>query len=220
MPDSPEPKKETVRITLPPRPGGPTAAPNAPGRETVRINMPVRPPSNGAPAPPRPGPMRPPGAAGGAARPPMAHAPLPPAPSKAVTPPPLFKGKPVTSGSPATPAPAPLVPKAPSAPPAAPVPQNRPLSTPGPKKETARITVLPDPPAKPLGAIQMKKTQPLSTMPEPAAPISPIKVAAAPIPAHVVVDTSADDGIPMALCWGLFGVSAIVLVVQIWNYFA
>jgi hypothetical protein len=219
MADSPEPKKETVRITLPPRPGGAAAGPNAPSRDTVRINMPARPPSNGAPVPPRPGPMRPPGAAGGAVRPPMAHAPLPPAPSKAVTPPPLFKGKPVAPVSSATPAAGPLLPKAPSAPSSAPVPASRPMSAPGPKKETARITVLPDPPAKPLGAIQMKKTQPLSTMPEPAAPISPITVTPAPIPAPVVVDIS-NEAIPMALCWGLLAVSAIVLVVQIWNYFA
>src|SRR4051812_7984792 len=228
MADSPEPKKETVRITLPPRPGGTAAGPNAPGRDTVRINMPARPPSNGAPLPPRPGPMRPPVSAGGAPRPPMANAPLPPAPSKPVTPPPLFKGKAVTASAAATPAsagassPAPLLPKAPHSPISSPISPNRPGSSAGPKKETARITVLPDPPAKPLGAVQMKKTQPLSTMPEPAAPISQIKVAsAAPIvPTPVVVDTSAGEGIPMPLCWGLLGVSAIVLIVQIWNYFA
>jgi hypothetical protein len=39
-----EPKKETVRITLPPR----APAKPAEARETVRINLPPRPPSNGA----------------------------------------------------------------------------------------------------------------------------------------------------------------------------
>jgi hypothetical protein len=28
------------------------------------------------------------------------------------------------------------------------------------------------------------------------------------------------EAIPMALCWGLLGISAIVLLVQIWNYFS
>jgi hypothetical protein len=87
------------------------------------------------------------------------------------------------------------------------------MTSPGPKKETARITVLPDPPAKPAAPVQMKKTQPLSTMPEPVKPISPITVAPATPIAEPVADT-----IPMALCWALLGISAIVLLVQIWNY--
>ncbi|HJT82667.1 MAG TPA: hypothetical protein VJ719_15835 [Chthoniobacterales bacterium] len=79
---------------------------------------------------------------------------------------------------------------------------------------------MPDPPAKPAGGpVQMKKTQPLSTMPEPVAPVSPIKVAAAPVPAPVPLEP-VEDSIPMTLCWGLLGVSAIVLLVQIWNYFS
>jgi hypothetical protein len=140
----------------------------------------------------------------------MASAPLPPAPAKPVTPPPLFKGKPLSpTGSAAA---APALPK--FTPPPSAIPTG-----PGPKKETARITVLPDPPAKPLGSVQMKKTQPLSTMPEPVAPISPIKVAAAPVPV-VTQSVATVDSIPMGLCWGLLGVSALVLVVQIWNYFA
>jgi hypothetical protein len=77
--------------------------------------------------------------------------------------------------------------------------------------------VLPDPPAKPAGAVQMKKTQPLSTMPEPVAPISPIKVASAPVP---VATEPMGDAIPMALCWGLLAISAIVFLVQVWTYFA
>jgi hypothetical protein len=215
---SPEPKKETVRITLPPRPS--TAAGAQPRRDTVRINMPPRPPGNGAP-PPRPGPMRPPAPPAGTARPPMAHSPLPPAPAKTVTPPPLFKGKPAPAAASSTAAPAPLLPKVAPPGPISPPPSERaPLPGSGPKKETARITVLPDPPAKPLGAVQMKKTQPLSTMPEPVTPMSSITVAPAPAAAAPVVVDSDDNGVSMALCWGLFGLSAIVLLVQIWNYFS
>jgi hypothetical protein len=59
----------------------------------------------------------------------------------------------------------------------------------------------------------MKKTQPLSTMPEPVKPVSPITVAPA-----VSAPPAGDDTIPMALCWVLVGISAIVLLVQIWNY--
>jgi hypothetical protein len=68
----------------------------------------------------------------------------------------------------------------------------------------------------------MKKTQPLSTMPEAVAPISHITtVPAAPAPAPPAVSAEADEHpIPMALCWGLLAVSAIVLLVQIWNYFS
>jgi hypothetical protein len=64
----------------------------------------------------------------------------------------------------------------------------------------------------------MKKTQPLGRMPEPAEPISPITVAAIPVPP--VSAAPGETEIPMALCWGLFGISAIVLLVQIWNYFS
>jgi hypothetical protein len=63
----------------------------------------------------------------------------------------------------------------------------------------------------------MKKTQPLSTMPEPVAPISPIKIAPTPVPA---VAEAVEESVPMALCWALLAVSAIVLLVQIWNYFS
>lgn len=217
MAESQEPKKETVRITLPPRPANPAAGGQSPGRDTVRINMPARPPGNGAPpgAPPqRPGPMRPPAPPASVARPPTARPPVPPAPSKAVPPPPSFPIKTAGGSTGAAAASAPKL--TPPVPPPAP-PTNRPMSSaPGPKKETARITVLPDPPAKSAGTVQMKKTQPLSTMPEPAAPVMPIKVA----PAAVVEPQVVDHGIAMSWCWALLALSAIVLIVQIWNYFS
>jgi hypothetical protein len=61
--------------------------------------------------------------------------------------------------------------------------------------------------------VQMKKTQPLVTMPEVTAPPSvPLTVTSEPPP---VV-----ENIPMPLCWAVFGVSALILILQIWNYFS
>ena len=183
MADSPEPKKETVRITLPPRPSAP--AEGCPGPRSGDGSHQYAGPSPGqwrttaATTRPDASTWR-----RSAARPPMAHAPIPPAPAKPVMPPPLFKGKPVAPGGGQPPS-TPLLPKTP--PPSA-LPATSAASancpSPGPKKETARITVLPDPPPKPAGGpVQMKKTQPLSTMPEPVAPVSPIKVDSVPVPA-------------------------------------
>jgi hypothetical protein len=247
MADPKEPKKETVRITLPPRPapapGGATSA-----RETVRINLPTRPPSNGiAPRPPQqsaPLPSTIPDIASAPARPPIAQSPLPPAPAKQVRPPPFVPPPrpPASVPAPAVsesgaPAPAsvPLPPKAPVAvpsppkfnpPPAGPVLgavssvaaampslSSMPGPSPGPKKETARITVLPDPPAKPASTVQMKKTQPLITMPQRVVESAPI-VVAPPEPAAVI------DEIPISICWGLLGGSTVILLIQIWTYFA
>jgi hypothetical protein len=66
----------------------------------------------------------------------------------------------------------------------------------GPIKETVRI---------PLSAVQMKKTQPLVAMPE-VAPQSP-SIAVAPI-----------EKKRMPLLWLLLGVSAVILIIQIWTY--
>jgi hypothetical protein len=213
MADSKEPKKETVRITLPPRPGAPASGEGAPtARETVRINLPARPPA----APARPGPIQPPPGLGAAPpRPPTAHAPLPPAPSKPVAPPPFFPGKTPpaspaasTSASPAMPRPAPPPPPASSG------REFGLASSAGPKKETARITVLPDPSPKPATPVQMKKTQPLSTMPQPTAPMTSVNIAP-----NIPVEQQIETGISMALCWSLLAISAVVLILQIWNYF-
>src|SRR5581483_2813130 len=66
----------------------------------------------------------------------------------------------------------------------------------GPKKETVRI---------PLSAVQMKKTQPLVGMPE-VAPQNP-SIAVAP-----------GEKNPKPLLWLLLGVSAVILIIQIWTY--
>jgi hypothetical protein len=76
-----------------------------------------------------------------------------------------------------------------------------------PNKETARIPRMPDLASKPPATVQMKKTQPLIAMPH-AAPAKP-SILVAPAEKNV-----------MLLCWVLLGVSAIILIIQIWTYFS
>ena len=70
------------------------------------------------------------------------------------------------------------------------------LPSSGPIKETVRI---------PLSTVQTKKTQPLVAMPE-VAPQTP-SIAVAPVEKN-----------PMPLLWLLLGVSAVILIIQIWTY--
>jgi len=70
------------------------------------------------------------------------------------------------------------------------------LPSSGPIKETVRI---------PLGTVQTKKTQPLVGMPE----IAP------QIPSVVVAPVEKNQ---MPLLWLLLGVSAVILIIQIWTY--
>src|ERR1700681_656378 len=58
MADLNEPKKETVRVTLPPRPAKTPGGGDS--RDTVRIKLPVRPPSSSFPARPEAVPPKPP----------------------------------------------------------------------------------------------------------------------------------------------------------------
>jgi hypothetical protein len=81
-----------------------------------------------------------------------------------------------------------------------------------PKTETARITVLPDPPTKP--AVEMRKTHPLIDLPRGEAPATKIIVTSQPQPEPV----AKIDNLPMPLCWALLGASAAILILQIWNY--
>ncbi len=180
------PKKETVRITLPPEP---TAAPaEAPSekRDTVRINLPACPPVSPSTSPPESVPK------------PSTPAPRPPAPPQVLTPrsgvSPAVTSATTGAGAAATP----------------PLPVTPPTNASSPKKETARITVLPDPPARP--AVQMKKTPPLIDMPAASAPETPLTVAPE--------TPMATDQIPKPLCWALLGVSAAILIIQIWSYFS
>lgn len=79
-----------------------------------------------------------------------------------------------------------------------------------PKKETARLTVLQDPPAKP--AVQMKRTQRLIDLPAIETPATTVTVT--PKPQLRI------DQIPMGLCWVLLAASVAILILQIWNYLA
>jgi hypothetical protein len=72
----------------------------------------------------------------------------------------------------------------------------------GPKKETVRIPLMPEP----LRSAQ-KKTQPLIAMPNVVPQNLPIAVAP--------VEKSS-----MLLYWMLLGISAVILIIQIWTYFS
>ena len=184
MAEPTEPKKETVRIGV----TAPSYAKTTDAHDTVRITLPSRPPASA--------PLRATGASGpGSAPPPAAEPLIPPAPEKPVqslrfVPPPVS-----------------VAPKPPTG--AAPLPI--PPTSPGPKKETARVAVLPDPPPA-SASVQMKKTQPLINMPAMAVP-APLK----PATVRPELETKVDS-IPLAFCWGLVGVSAVVLLIQILNY--
>jgi hypothetical protein len=196
-----EPKKETVRIALPQRAAPKDGGQNGGTKDTARIVLPSRTPV----IPPR--------------RVPPAISPATPAPEAA-------SESPVTSlRRPPVAPPSPLLrplPKPPGiihepekatsriAPPAdAPTAE----AEPGPKKETARIAILPKPVVAPKSAVNMTKTQPLIMRPAGTAPASPITVVTSR-PVHGL------DLIPRSYCWGLLGISAFILLIQIWNYFS
>jgi hypothetical protein len=82
---------------------------------------------------------------------------------------------------------------------------------PGPKKETARITILPKPLPTPKPAVNMTKTQPLIMRPAAVVQAAPVVI----IPSKAV---DPFDSIPRSLCWGLLGISALIFIIQIWNY--
>jgi hypothetical protein len=84
-----------------------------------------------------------------------------------------------------------------SVPPPPPIPPSS-----GPKKETVRIPLTPEP----LRSSQ-KKTQPLIAMPNVVLQNPPIAVA--PVEKR-----------PMLLYWMLLGISALILIIQIWTYFS
>ena len=87
-----------------------------------------------------------------------------------------------------------------------------PMTMPAPKKETARITVLPNRRAKPV--VELKKTQPLIDLPAPEKPAASVKVTSEP------EEQVRIDNIPIWLCWALLAASVTILILQIWNYFS
>jgi hypothetical protein len=165
------------------------AEPDQPKKETVRIELP-RPPVTPPPAPPAPSvkpretvriqlPVR---QTGG-----------PPVPSSTQSAPEDISS---TKFFP------PPKPPAASRPLSAPVrrPPISPLS--GPKKETTRILLMPEP----LRSGE-KKTQPLISMPDVIPQNPPIAVAP--------VEKSS-----MLMYWMLLGMSALILIIEIWTYFS
>ena len=206
-----EPKKETVRIALPQRPATASAAPAGAKRDTARIVLPSRTPV----IPPRRSPpaITPSSSvSNGAAdekpivalrRPPV----LPPR-SPVITP--LLEPLPKPPGTGISPDVS-----AAEAEPVAPATFENHIGAPverGPKKETARISILPKPTIAPRPAVNMTKTQPLIMHPSGIAPASPVIVATSKASDPL-------DSIPRWFCWGLLGTAALIFLIQIWNYF-
>jgi hypothetical protein len=202
----PEPKKETVPIALPPKADQISPPPNAPKRDTTRIVLPSR-------TPPVPVRRSPPAfipsssTVGSTAESPVISLRRPPISAPAIsTSSPLLQPLP----KPAGPAPAPesLTATAAVASPRdgngnAPAIQSASSLQPGPKKETARIRILPRP--------AVNRTQPLLVRP----------ATTAMQPAPVVVTSRPVDPfelIPRRFCWTLLGISAVIFLIQIWNY--
>ncbi len=80
----------------------------------------------------------------------------------------------------------------------------------GPKKETARISILPRPTAPTAPTINMTKTQPLLIHPAGATPSAPVVITSKPV--------APVDAISRSLGWALLAVSAMIFLIQIWNY--
>ena len=72
----------------------------------------------------------------------------------------------------------------------------------GPKRETVRISQVPEP----LRSAQ-KKTQPLMAMPN-------------VIPQNLPIAVAPVEKTSMLLYWMLLGISALILIIQIWTYFS
>lgn len=72
----------------------------------------------------------------------------------------------------------------------------------GPKRETVRISQVPEP----LRSAQ-KKTQPLMAMPN-------------VIPQNLPIAVAPVEKSSMLLYWMLLGISALILIIQIWTYFS
>jgi hypothetical protein len=89
----------------------------------------------------------------------------------------------------------------------------------GPKKETARISILPEPVRQPAPTVKMTKTQPLLAATPPR--MQTIAAPSVPQVTHPSAEaaTTMLDAVPLPVCWTIFGVSAVTLLIQIWNYF-
>jgi hypothetical protein len=202
-----EPKKETVRIALPPKADQAATLQNAPKRDTTRIVLPSRTPPGPVRRPPTFTPS--PSTVPPTAEPPVISLRRPPVSPPAISTSPLLQPLPKPAG-PAT------NPEARATPPAsdgngnAPAIQSASSLQPGPKKETARIRILPRPAATG-PSVNMTKTQPLLVRP----------ATTTMQPAPVVLTSRPLDPfelIPRKFCWTLLGISAVIFLIQIWNY--
>ena len=114
------------------------------------------------------------------------------------------------------------VPSSPQSAPAAPRPLSasvRPPSIPpslGPKKETTRIPLMPEP----LRSAQ-KKTQPLMAMPDVAQKkTQPLMAMPDVIPQNPLIAVAPVEKSSMLTYWMLLAMSALILIIQIWTYFS
>ena len=114
------------------------------------------------------------------------------------------------------------VPSPPQSAPAAPRPLSasvRPPSIPPssePKKETARIPLM----SEPLRSAQ-KKTQPLMAMPNVAQKkTQPLMAMPDVIPQNPPIAVAPVEKSSMLMYWMLLGMSALILVIEIWTYFS
>ncbi|MGI8436772.1 MAG: hypothetical protein ACR2NX_07695 [Chthoniobacterales bacterium] len=89
----------------------------------------------------------------------------------------------------------------------------------GPRKETARITIIPEPRPTTAPTVRMAKTQPLLTVSATSTPEAPV-ILAAPSEPEAALPASMFDRVPMPICWTIFGISTVTLLIQIWNYVA
>ncbi|HMJ06565.1 MAG TPA: hypothetical protein VK474_09955 [Chthoniobacterales bacterium] len=89
----------------------------------------------------------------------------------------------------------------------------------GPRQETARITILPEAAAPVATPVKMAKTQPLLTIPSPQLHHAPAIVPAENGQTWPRDPVSMLDAVPLPVCWTIFAISAVTLLIQIWNYF-
>src|SRR5256885_10004767 len=191
-------KKKPVRTARPPGRYPAGSAPSVVKRETARIVLPTRTPVT---------PIR---------RPPTIT-PLPAAETTTESPTFLPRRPPVVPPASTSPLLQPLPkPPGPETNAERPVPAASPESpiTPsvnrGPKTETARISVLPRPTPTAAPAINMTKTQPLLVGPVGGIQAAPVIITSRPI--------TPVEAIPRLLCWAILGISAVIFLIQIWNY--
>ncbi len=194
-----EPKKETVRIVLPPRREGQPLASTP--RESAMINLPPKPVAAPPSAPAVPPPSLP-----------SAPASLQPPSAPGIPKPPSFPGAPKPPGPPS----APLAPKPLSTPAGAASGVPRPASVgptpvavkPQPKKETAKVASSPGIAPKPQATVRLQP-RPVPTQTSSAA----FKVPSTE-PSAVAVIT--EEEIPMNLALAALATAVIALLVQVW----